>query len=127
MVGDVLLEQESILHDLPFPQISAPENITAGDGGEDGLITWEGGPARTPSLPSRYTFFQNKATDLGSSKCAEEILEKKNLWALNKEELEINDELQNIIASKERLNELTIYSMLRCEKDETKAQTIEKT
>jgi hypothetical protein len=43
----------------------------------------------------------------------EDILKKKNLWALNKEELEINDELQNIIASKERQNELTIYSMLR--------------
>jgi hypothetical protein len=42
-----------------------------------------------------------------------EILEKKNLWALNKEELEINDELKDIISSKERENEFTIYSILR--------------
>jgi hypothetical protein len=43
------------------------------------------------------------------------ILERKNSWALN-EELEINDELQNIIASKEYENEFTIYSILRSEK-----------
>ncbi len=42
----------------------------------------------------------------------EEILEKKNSWALNKEELEISDELEDIIASKEHENEFTIYSML---------------
>ncbi len=42
----------------------------------------------------------------------EEILEKKDSWALIKEELEISDELENIIASNERKNEL-IYSMLR--------------
>ncbi len=51
----------------------------------------------------------------------EEILKRKNSWALNEEELEINDELEDIIASKERENEseleLTIYSMLRSEID----------
>jgi hypothetical protein len=45
----------------------------------------------------------------------EKILEKKSSWALNKDELEISDELENIIASKERENELTIYSLLRSE------------
>ncbi len=43
----------------------------------------------------------------------EEVLKRKNLWALNKEKLEINDELENIIASKEPENGLKIYSMLR--------------
>ncbi len=66
----------------------------------------------------------NAALDLCADMCyrlsrrrpnCEEILEKKNLWALNKEELEINDELKNIIASKERENEFTIYSILRSE------------
>ncbi len=47
----------------------------------------------------------------------EEILERMNSWALNKEELEISNELENIIASKESENELTIYSMLRSEID----------
>jgi hypothetical protein len=45
----------------------------------------------------------------------EQILNSKNSWALNIEELEINDELKNIIASKERENESIIYSMLSSE------------
>ncbi len=44
----------------------------------------------------------------------EEILNRKSLWTLNEEELEISDELKNIIASKECENEL-IYSMRRSE------------
>jgi hypothetical protein len=43
----------------------------------------------------------------------EEILKQRNLWALNGEEFEINDELKKIIDSKGSENELTIYSMLR--------------
>ncbi len=45
----------------------------------------------------------------------EEIIERKNSWALNKEELEISNELEDIIASKERENEFTIYWILRSE------------
>ncbi len=45
----------------------------------------------------------------------EKILERKNLWALNKYELQISDQLENMIASKERENKLTIYSILRSE------------
>jgi serine/threonine protein kinase len=44
----------------------------------------------------------------------EEILEKRDLWALNKE-LEINDEFENIITSKEHENKFLIYSILRFE------------
>ncbi len=43
----------------------------------------------------------------------EEILERKNSWALIKEQLQINNELIDIINSKERENEFTIYSLLR--------------
>jgi hypothetical protein len=43
------------------------------------------------------------------------ILNKKELWALNKEELAINDELKNIITLKIRKKEFTIYSLLRRE------------
>ncbi len=43
----------------------------------------------------------------------EEILERKNSWALIKEQFEINNELKDIINSKERENEFTIYSLLR--------------
>jgi hypothetical protein len=43
------------------------------------------------------------------------ILESKNSWALNDEELEkeLNDELKDFINSKILENELTVYSMLR--------------
>ncbi len=44
----------------------------------------------------------------------EEIIERKDWWALNKE-LEISDELEDIIASKEHENEFTIYWILRSE------------
>ncbi len=43
----------------------------------------------------------------------DDILEKKNSWALNEREFEINDELEKIIDSKESENELTIYLFLR--------------
>lgn len=49
-------------------------NITVPDGGEDGRIKWEGGIDRTNWLPSRFTLFQCKATDMPPSKCEEEIL-----------------------------------------------------
>ncbi len=42
----------------------------------------------------------------------EKILEIQDSWALNKE-LKISDELENIIASKERENEFTIYSFFK--------------
>jgi hypothetical protein len=47
----------------------------------------------------------------------EQIQKKKHLWALIKEELEINDEMENIIASKEHETKFTIYSMLRSESE----------
>jgi uracil phosphoribosyltransferase len=58
-----------------------------------------------------------------------EMLIKKNSWALNEEEFEINDEMKNIIYAKIRENELTIYSMLRSEinliESESEHKTVE--
>jgi hypothetical protein len=42
----------------------------------------------------------------------EDILKRKHSWALITEELEISHEFENIIASEERENEFTIYSLL---------------
>jgi hypothetical protein len=53
------------------------------------------------------TVLQNKRPN------CEQILMKKDLWALNEEEFGINDELKKIINSKESENDSTIYSMLR--------------
>ncbi len=45
----------------------------------------------------------------------------KEFMALIKQELEISHELENIIASNERKNELSIYSMLRSNPNSDKA------
>jgi serine/threonine protein kinase len=73
---------------------------------------------RSGSL-SLYDLKYNAAVDIYRDMMAvshvrpncEEILEKKNSWALN-EEVEISYELENI-ASKKRENEFTIYSLLK--------------
>lgn len=49
-------------------------NINVPDGGEDGRIRWDGGPANTNWLPSRFCLFQAKATDLGPADCKTEVL-----------------------------------------------------
>lgn len=49
-------------------------NITVADGGEDGRIKWEGGPDNTDYLPSRFCQIQVKATDMGPTACANEIV-----------------------------------------------------
>ncbi|MBN2570350.1 MAG: hypothetical protein JXB42_13060 [Deltaproteobacteria bacterium] len=48
-------------------------NITVRDGGEDGRIQWSGGPPDTGYLPCRLVQFQNKATYMGPTDCANEI------------------------------------------------------
>lgn len=49
-------------------------NITTGDGGSDGRMTWIGSPPRTNRLKKQNTIFQNKATDLFPADCYEEVL-----------------------------------------------------
>ena len=49
-------------------------NIRAGDGGEDGRISWSGEPEQTDYLPNRLTMFQIKATQMGPAAYANEIM-----------------------------------------------------
>ena len=56
-----LLSAEAQAHQLPADGIHVASNIHAADGGEDGRITWTGGPNWTPYLPSRRCRFQLKA------------------------------------------------------------------
>jgi hypothetical protein len=48
--------------------------VTAPDGGEDAKIEWVEGPQRTRFLPSRYTQFQLKASDLTPADAGREVL-----------------------------------------------------
>jgi hypothetical protein len=68
-----------------------PFNITTGDAGSDGRISWSNGPAETEWLKNRFTIFQNKATTLTPKNCFEELLEpqiNKSLFRQLKGEIE---------------------------------------
>jgi len=48
---------------IPLRSGSTPAQIHIPDGGEDGRVSWRGGPNETDFIPSRYTVFQCKRTD----------------------------------------------------------------
>ena len=69
-----LLSAEALANDLPADGIHVASNITASDGGEDGRITWTGGPDRTAFLPSRLVQFQLKAGKILPAAAGRDIL-----------------------------------------------------
>ena len=69
-----LLSAEALAHNLPEYGIHVAGSITTPDGGEDGRITWTEGPARTPSLPSRFCLFQVKAGKVAPAAAALEVV-----------------------------------------------------
>ena len=71
-----LLHAEAQAHNLPADGIHVASNVSAPDGGEDGRITWKGGPARTPFLPSRFCQFQLKAGNTTPSAATKDVLAK---------------------------------------------------
>ena len=68
-----LLHAEAYKFELHQDSVEVPLNINVGDGGEDGRINWTGGIERTDYIPSRFTMYKNKATDLSDSEYANEI------------------------------------------------------
>src|SRR5215469_14919576 len=62
-------------------------NTTAPDGGEDARIEWDGGPDRTPFIPSRTTQYQIKATKLSPKKAASELIDGNGLKPVIREVL----------------------------------------
>jgi len=74
-----LLRMEAQKYGIPKSCISGSLNIKAGDGGEDAHIKWIGGPDKTEWLPNSYTLFQCKATEMTTSKCKNEIVNKGEL------------------------------------------------
>lgn len=69
-----LLIAEAAKFNLPMDGISVPSNINAPDGGEDGRISWEDIPKRTPFLPSPLCQFQLKTGKIYPSDAAKEVL-----------------------------------------------------
>ncbi|KIL74127.1 hypothetical protein [Bacillus badius] len=70
----LLLYNEANKFNLVKNSISVALNITVPDGGEDGHIRWREGIEKTDWIPSRYTLFQVKATDMPPSTCKQEVL-----------------------------------------------------
>ena len=71
-----LLYAEAEAHGLPLDRIHVAEDYFVPDGGEDAHIRWQGGPERTPQLPSRYVQLQLKTGDFQPAKAASEVLTK---------------------------------------------------
>ena len=74
-----LLSAEAQANDLPSDGIHVAGNIHAPDGGEDGYISWTGGPDRTPFLPSRSCQFQLKASAVSPAVAARDVLTGKGI------------------------------------------------
>ena len=72
-----LLHVEAKATHIPLGNLSVSMNIDAPDGGEDGRISWQGGPNSTDFLPNRLTLFQCKATKMDRASCKNEVLIKK--------------------------------------------------
>ena len=69
----ILLHLEARTAGIAERAVEVALNINVADGGEDGRIEWADGPDSTDFLPSRLVQFQNKATDIGPTACANEI------------------------------------------------------
>ncbi len=69
-----LLHAEAFRFGLAQRSVEVALNITTGDGGEDGRISWQEGPESTDYIPNRLTLFQNKAgrTDYGKELLTED-------------------------------------------------------
>ena len=71
-----LLTAEAKANDLPADGLHVAGSITTADAGEDGRITWTGGPDRTPYLPARLSQFQLKSVKITPSAAAGDVLTK---------------------------------------------------
>lgn len=72
----ILLHLEAKSSGILESSVDVALNIRVADGGEDGRIEWNGGPSSTDFLPSRLVQFQNKATKMGPTDCANEIIDR---------------------------------------------------
>lgn len=71
-----LLHLECACYGITAAGVCVSLAINIPDGGEDGRIEWTGGPEVTNYIPRRLTMFQCKATDMGPTDCAKELLQK---------------------------------------------------
>ncbi|RWN09481.1 MAG: hypothetical protein EOR94_29750 [Mesorhizobium sp.] len=68
-----LLEAEARASNIPLSAIAVGGNQTAGDGGVDGSIAWNGPPNPEGWFPRRTIYFQSKAEVMGPAKLIHEM------------------------------------------------------
>ena len=72
----LLLQAEALSQGIPLHGIHVADNVDAPDGGEDGRIQWEGGPAQTQFLPAGFAQFQLKTGNISPAAAGQEVLTK---------------------------------------------------
>lgn len=72
----MLLYLEAITNGIVQTAVDVGLEIQVADGGEDGRIRWSDDPTKTDYLPSHFVQFQNKATNMGPTACANELVPK---------------------------------------------------
>jgi hypothetical protein len=73
---NMLLRLEARTFGIAQRAVEVALNIRVADGGEDGRIQWNGDPDKTNFLPSCFVQFQNKATSITPSECANEVVDR---------------------------------------------------
>ena len=82
---------------VPLRGGHVPIQIHIPDGGEDGRVSWQGGPAETQYLPNRFCIFQSKVADHGPAGLAVEVLKPRKTGTSNPE---LKDALAEVIAKR---------------------------
>jgi len=125
-----LLHAEAYKFGIIQRSVEVALNIRVGDGGEDGRISWQGGVNDTDYIPNRLTLFQNKATEMGPTAYADEIMASRTTLKSKVEEVfslggayvvfttqELNgkQKSQRISAIRKKLRDLNKYYANTCE------------
>lgn len=86
-----LLKSECSNYGILQNSIQISDNISAPDGGQDGLVEWREKPPHTDYFPARYNCFQVKTKAISPSECRKEILDKNN---------RLNPAIKNVLQNK---------------------------
>ena len=68
-----LMQLECVSFGIPQNNFHISSNLSAPDGGQDGIIKWNEGPEQTNFFPKKYNVFQVKAKKVSPNECQKEI------------------------------------------------------
>lgn len=108
----ILLYNEANKYGIAKHSVSVALNITVADDGEDGHIRWEGNVECTDWLPSRYSLFQVKATEMSITKCKHEVLSANGKLKPRVDDV-INEKGSYILFTNKELNEKSILIRIK--------------